>query len=54
MKKQILVPDRRWVICVNYRITVLNVKCISIYALIVKTNSLQVMCIKNLPCGIMS
>jgi hypothetical protein len=54
LKKQILVPGRRWVICLNYRITVLNMKWISIYALIVRSTNLQVMCIKNLPFGILS
>jgi hypothetical protein len=54
VKKQIFFPDRRWAICLNYRITMLNMKCISIYALIVKSTSLQVMCIKNLPCGVVS
>jgi len=56
LKKQILVPGRRRVVCLNYRITMLNMKCISIYPLIVRSmrsTSLQGMCIKNLPCGIM-
>jgi hypothetical protein len=49
LKKQILVPGRRWVICPIYRITMLNMKCINIYALRVRSTSLQAMCIKNLP-----
>jgi hypothetical protein len=51
LKKQILVPGRRWVVYLNYRITTFNMKCITIYALIVRSTRLQVMCIKNLPCG---
>jgi hypothetical protein len=54
MKKEILVPDGRWVVCLNYRITMLNKKCMSIYALIVRITSLQMMCIKNLPWDVMS
>ena len=54
LKKQILVPGKRLVICLNCRITILNMKCISIYALVVRSTSFQVMCIKNPPCGIMT
>jgi len=37
LKKHILIPDRRWVIGLNYRIAMLSIKCISIYALVMRS-----------------
>jgi hypothetical protein len=45
LKAQILVPGRIWAICLNDRLTVLNTKCINIYASIVRSTSLHVMCV---------
>jgi len=54
LKKPILTPGRRWVIGLNYRITMLRIKYISIYALVMRSIHLQVKFIKKLPCGVMS
>ena len=51
LKEQILFPGSRWAICLKHRIIVLNRKRINIYASIMRSTSLHVMCIKNLPGG---
>jgi hypothetical protein len=50
-KEQILVPGSIWVICLNNRLTVLNTKCVNIFASIVRTTSLHVMCARKISSG---
>ena len=51
LKKQILVPVRRMVVCLNCRITMLSIKYVSIYALFYKwraeKNFHAVLCLKK-------
>jgi hypothetical protein len=54
LKKEILVPGRRWVIFLNYRISMLSMKYINMYARVMKSTSLHVICIKDIPCGVVS
>jgi hypothetical protein len=52
LKEQIFVPGSIWAICLNNRITVLNTKNINIYASIVRSTSLHMMCVKSVANGL--
>jgi hypothetical protein len=51
LKEQILVPVSVWVICLNNRLTVHNTKHINIYASIVRSTSIHVMCVRSVASG---
>jgi len=51
LKEQILFPGSIWVVCLNDRLTMLNKKCINIYASIVRSTSLHVMCVRSVASG---
>jgi len=51
LREQIWVPGSIWAMCQNHRIIVPNTKYINIYASIVRSTSLHVMCVRNVASG---
>jgi hypothetical protein len=51
LMEQILVQGSIWATCLNNRLTVHNTKHINIYASIVRSTSLRVMCVRRVAIG---
>jgi len=51
LKEQILVPGSILAICLNHRIIVLNTKHINIFAPVVRSTSLHVICVRSVTSG---
>jgi hypothetical protein len=52
LKEQILIPGSVLALCLNNRLTVHNTKHINIYASIVRSTSLHVMCVRSVASGL--
>jgi hypothetical protein len=51
LKEQILFPGNIWDICLNDRLTVRNRKHINVYASLMRSTSLHVMCVRGVASG---